>query len=312
MRNLYWILITVFLVGCYEDEKIVPSEGQENYFQLPQGNHDYDSVIMNYHNLYGFYMLYDFQPEDVYWTGTNWDEYLGGGNISDRDGIGADLFVRQADPAYVGKLLDLTETVFLKHYTDELLKKMPLEFYFCSKLNKIGSSGDTSQIHVYRNFHCMAVNWGGVEIDTMGRGLKMDYQRALNFEFLTYLNESETFELCEDFVSVCDYKYAYLRGEQLFAKGYLNASSLVVNNVSASQINDFQAYMELLAIPLEILEGEPAPILDYQAQSTPPLEGCLNPKRDVNGLVRKKYEILVKYFQEEYGLDVAGWQRPDF
>ena len=34
--------------------------------------------------------------------------------------------------------------------------------------------------------------------------------------------------------------------------------------------------------------------------------GILNPVKDVNGLIRKKYEILVNSFKENYGIDLQA------
>lgn len=317
-RWIYLLIVTGCLVSCYEDETIIPGTESEQYFTLPQGDHDYDDKIVEYFEKYNFYILYDFKPEDVYWTGTNWDEYLGSGNIGDRDNIGDDLFVAPALPDRAGELLDMCENLFFSYYPDSLLQRMPTEFFLCSRLCEIGMIfdpmlgyvSDSARINVYRNFHCMAVNGGSMEIDTMGRRMKMEFQQDVNSEFLTYLNEQGVFEMSEDFTDVCDYKYQNLRGEALFAAGYVS-SSLVWNNVAQSKTRDFEAYLKMLAIPLEILEGEPAPIITYEEQNNPPLAGALNPKRDVNGLVRKKYEILIRYFKESYGIDTEGFQKPN-
>lgn len=306
-------------MACYDDETIVPGTESERYFTLPQGEHDYDETIMEYNDKYGFYILYDFKPEDVYWTGTNWDEYLGSGNLVDRDNIGDNLFVAPALPERAGELLDMCENLFFNHYPDSLLKRMPLEFFLCSRLCEIEQVYDATleqtvydslRLNVYRNFHCLAVNGGSWEIDTMGREMKMKFQQDINTEFLTYLNEQGVVELCEEFTEVCDYRYQYLQGEALFAAGYLTGTSLVFNSVPNSKIADFAAYLKLITIPLEVLEGEPAPIGSTSTErSNPPLEGVF--KRDVNGLVRKKYDILIRYFTEKYGIDMQGLQKPN-
>ena len=40
--------------------------------------------------------------------------------------------------------------------------------------------------------------------------------------------------------------------------------------------------------------------------STNTYVGILNPVKDVNGLIRKKYEILVNSFKENYGIDLQA------
>lgn len=53
------------------------------------------------------------------------------------------------------------------------------------------------------------------------------------------------------------------------------------------------------------LEGEPAVLSQYSNDLYLNYTGVLNPKRDSNGLVRKKYEIIVDYIENDLGIDLS-------
>ena len=217
----------------------------------------------------------------------------------------------------------MCEKAFFDLYPEEYMDYIPLRFLLCSKLERVFTAGteyidgvahvvrDTAKRHAYCAFNRFAVNWGSAEIDTMGRASKLEFSREINGEFLTYLHSVEPFEQCDEFTTVSSYAYAYLYGERLFERGFLKGGVLVNQNVAQSKLNDFASYLELITIPLEILEAEPAPLASAY-DGAPSLVGCLNPKRDVNGLCREKYEILLKYFKDNYGIDTDKWKNPDF
>ena len=319
------------LCGCYSEDDIVATEGSELQFTFPQGNHDYDDRIMAYYDKYGFYILYDFEDRELYWNNTQWDQsFLGTDKYT--DGVQGSLLGEEADTLYVGKLLDLCENLFFRHYPDELLEQMPVQFLLCSELKNVqnahliyGPDGlpikdeegnyirvyDTVRLHTYAGFNRFAVNGASAEIDTMGTTMKANFQRAVNSVILTYLNETKgAFEICEEFTEVSNYSGNYLSsGDTIFYRGFLNRNTLVNKNPEQTKINDIAAYLNLLAMPLEVLEGEPVRVSDW---GNPPMEGMLNPKRDKYGLIRKKYDILIDYFRDVYGIDTEAWQHPSY
>ena len=326
MKWIYLLVCAAFLASCNEEDDITPREGGEVFYTLPQGNHDYDDKIVEYYNKYGFYILYKFGEKDLYWNNTGWAKSMveeeGFYYVSEATG---DLLGEPADPEYVGPLLKLIENNMFNIYPEDYLYHLPLRFLLCSSMGKVVSAGiqyvdgvaitlrDTLVRYAYCNFNRFAVNGASETIETMSSYEKSDLLGEANGEFMNLLYSNDLFELCEEFTTISDYTYAYLTGENLFKRGFLAYGTLVSNNPTQSHINDFEDYMKLITIPLEVLEGEPAPISssNYQSTINPPLQGALNPKRDVNGLVRQKYEILIKYFKEKYGIDTDRWQYPD-
>lgn len=312
MKRLIVLITTIlgfsFLVGCYSEDDIVPKEGGEMAFLLPQGHEPYDWEIVEWFEKYNFYTLYKFSERDLYWNNTTWTKF-----VTEAGGAG-DLLGEPADPDYVGKQWDLCKQVFLNHYPDELLKMMPFKFLLCSELWRGVSRYDymikemvydTVRRPAYKSFDLIAMNYGGPEIDTISRATKMELQQALNTIFLTHLNTKEVFEIPEEFTSVSTYKYdAKMVGKKLLENGYLHHTSVLKDNVPQSKKNDFLAYLEMLTIPVEILDGVPPVSYD---SFDPSVTGCL--KYD---MVKKKYNILIKYLKDKYDINTEGFQHPSF
>ena len=112
-----------------------------------------------------------------------------------------------------------------------------------------------------------------------------------------------------EFATFSNYTYKYYSGEELFKHGFLSGWTLQNGDKEASISRDFASFMKLVALPLKVLEAEP----DYDSgdANDPSLTGALNPSRDINKLVRKKYEVIVKYLRER-GIDVDRMQYPEF
>ena len=70
MRYLLTIILGLFLwTGCNDDdETLVPSTEPEFRYVLPQGNHDYDTKIVNWYEDCGFYILYKYEDKDVFYN----------------------------------------------------------------------------------------------------------------------------------------------------------------------------------------------------------------------------------------------------
>ena len=40
MKWIYLLLVLAFVAGCNDEDELTPSEGEETFYKLPQGNHD--------------------------------------------------------------------------------------------------------------------------------------------------------------------------------------------------------------------------------------------------------------------------------
>ena len=324
MKWIYLLVCMAFLAGCNEEDDITPREGGEFFYTLPQGDHDYDDKIVEYRDKYGFYILYEYKEKDLYWDNTSWSKSM----VEEEDfywmsNNSGDLLAAPADPDYVGVLLDLLEVNMFNLYPEEYLYNFPVRFLLCSSMGKVLRAGgeyvdgvyvtlrDTLDRYAYAGFNRFIVSGAGADIETMSTLEKSTLVGEANGEFMSILYNKGLFELSEEFASISSYTYSYIPpGEQLFARGFL-ANGILVRDPEQAKLNDFKSYMKLVTLPLEVLEAEPDPLSYYELQINPPLKGALNPKRDVNNLCRQKYEALIKYFKEVYGIDTDKWQYPD-
>lgn len=323
-----WRYISVLLLGfslttgCNQEDDIIPTEGTEKAFVLPQGDHDYDEDLVTYYKKYGFMPVYQFTTRDIYWNNTEWI----GGDLHPVEGEGK-LIVEEGDPEYVGKQWDLCKKVFLDAYPDNLLKQMPLKFYMCRKLGErkitkwLGDDEkgwgiweyDTVQMMACSGYDYIAANLASPAIDTISDETKLKFSKELNALFMTYLQKKKEgiFTAPEEFFKVHSYSPSYgttqyIYNTQANQYGFVTGNFyLTKGKEEQAKQKDFADYMLLITVPLEQLEKYvPA------TYASSPMEGALHPMRDTRGYIRKKYEILIKYMKEEVGINTDVWQYP--
>lgn len=184
------IILAALVIGCNDEDDINPRQENEMTYQLPQGNHDYDEIIVDWYNKYKFYTLYKFTARDMYWNNTAWEQgfFL--------PGEGGNLLGKTADPDFVGYQLDLLQQTLFDLYPDSMLVYMPLKVLLCSELWKtgshfdydvMGSVDDSTAISAYKGFDYFAMNGGNPKITSMTPDDKIDMQIALNSMFLERL-----------------------------------------------------------------------------------------------------------------------------
>lgn len=278
------------MVGCYEEEPLTPTEGLEFRYTVPQGNHDYDVKIVDWYEKNGFYILYKFDPKDIYfnvsyWTGPMYDSLRGDwkGNIA----------AAVAEEEYVGKQLKFVEDIFLNFYSDTILNTwMPMKLLLCSQLKK---PNGTKSIEMVGGLDFIAVDYGSAEIEDLlaDETRILQFKNDLHYLFFDRLIEQKKLVAPEEFMMVSEYGK---RAEQknMFSLGFLDSGTEI--KVETDLRNYIKAitsfsYDELTA---ETEDG------DYT------MIGILNPKKDVNGLIRKKYDALIHYFQNTLHMDLQA------
>ena len=300
MKSVVFLICSVWLlIGCQDDEDpIIPREAGEKSYQLPQGNHDYDPTIVEWYNKYHFYVLYRFEKKDVYWNNTVWTEGF-------NELHSGELLAAPADERYVGSQLEVLQNSLIDIYPDSLLECMPLKILLCSELWKTkytyhypeGNVRDSSALLVCKGFDFFALNGGGEKTGLPDETTDLQYLKELNILFLQHLQSKDKIGMPESFGEVSDYTWVmYMDAATAFSKGFINPYVLDKDK-KVSQEQDFVQYLELITLPLPLLESEPDKSGDYSIK--PSLIGALNPKRDVNGLVRRKYNILIQYLKEK-------------
>ena len=324
--SFLFVICALFLwVGCDKEDDIKVSEGLEVSYALPQGNHDYDEDIMVWYDKYGFYTLYIYENKDIYWSNTEWDERF---EEYGKDG-GGSLKAKMADEDYVGEQLEMFEYSFLSVYPDSLITHyMPLKVLSCSELwsTRWNAYYDWTigemvrklvydTIWAYEGWDYIAINGAGSEMNTRDMDSQMRFSYELNTIFIKRLYKTGKIEMTEEFTSVSDYSVnEHLTGPIVFTRGFLADNPLGHSSVINRQKAVFEEYLNLVGMPLGMLEGTPDTRYDwgYDEETGYPMKmsivGALHETRDVNGLVRKKYEAVIKILKE-LGVDTDRLQK---
>lgn len=281
------ILGVVLAVGCYDEDALTSTETPEYNYTLPQGDHPYDAKIVDWFDRCGFYILYKFEPRDAYWNIRTW---LG----ADADGATYLSFLAPpANEAYVDGMLDVLERKMLNFYPDTMLRRcMPIKVLLCDSIRK--SSSDPGYLF---QFDCLLLSGAKGKLQSK-QPSEMDVLKSgLNYDFLERLRTNGKITLSDEFFTVSSYNETYdSKTKVVYSYGYINTWSQ-----KKGKDYDWKEFVEaIVKTPYKELTAEPdSP--DYAWQD---FKGILHEKRDVKGLIRKKYDIMIRYFKDMYGVDL--------
>lgn len=317
MKRKCFVILCIVLLGvsCYKKEgKLSPSNDPEDLISLPQGNHAYDDVIMEWYSKYGFTALYIFTDRNIYWNNETW---LQGDDDRTMDSTvgGGDEVGEPGDQGYVGEWCDMFETLFLDHYSDSLLADvMPFRVFICSGLwtaekDLVSDTYVYEKIWIYEGWDNIAVNGASSYIcDSLTRQDQLDFSQVLNGYFIQKMAEKDMFSIPVEFYQESDYSNsASISGLELFKNGYVKQVEYFSRQDKESyKKGDLQAFMELMAYPLDYLEkGELEEIGSYDTE--PSLSGLF--RRPEAAKVKKKYDVLLKVLKE-MGIKMEDIQNP--
>lgn len=296
-RLIFIVLSLLFWVGCYEEEPLTPTEGLEFKYTVPQGDHDYDARIVDWYEKNGFYILYKFDPKDIYfdisyWSGSLFDSLRGNW----MSGIASSV----AEEEYVDRQLQLVEDVFLNFYSDTVLSNwMPMKILLCSKLEK-----NKNSIEAISGLDLIAVKYGSSEIeDLLADETKLiKFKNNMHMLFFQRIIDQKKLVAPKEFAELSEYGMKVDK-KDMFKLGFIENNYGMEMNVSA----DFMSYVKAVfsysydELNAEMGEG------DYT------VVGILNPNKDVNGLIRRKYDVLINYFRETLHMDlqaIGNYRKP--
>lgn len=354
---LYILAMGVFgWLGCGDDdESLTPSDLDEYELIIPQGNHDYDTKIVDFYNSTGVYILYKFSDREVFFNvNSAWSKYyvdtlsitmyytLGEfywlednvlysaqGEVaplgtSYKDGLRWEAVqegnqvavtnqyltkngnheVNEANEAYVGEQLDLLDNLLLGFYPDSVLRKaMPLKILLSQNLKRrnYGSGADQLDISYVTIFNNLIVSYGNEAIESLTLNQKKTFRSDLNFWFLT--ERMESFVSYDEFYAVSDYSSLGTSTApsttQYYGLGFLGTRT---GGRLTTQAADLQAFIwMIISTPYATLTEEPA----SDAYNATDYTGILHAKKDKNGLIRQKYDLLIREFGKQ-GVDLQA------
>ena len=172
---------------------------------------------------------------------------------------------------------------------------MPIKLLLCSKLTE----GFNYKVYpkIFRSgFDFLAVSYGSEEFETLTPHQIDLLKDTINLSFLTRLKENKKIAMSEDFLAVSTYKEKPVRDTVMYSYGYLSTSS-----GEQSRDTDWKDFIKaIVKNPYEYLTAEPKD-KDYRT-----FQGILHEKKDKNKKIRQKYDILIRYFKEAYGVDLQA------
>ena len=311
-RNIYLYLIlllqVVFVTACYNEDDLTPS-GIESRYMVPQGNHDYDATIVDFYEKYGSCLLYKFTDKDTYWTPSEWMN--GALGEEGKDGY----IVSPADEAYVGEQLELLQDTWFSSYSDEFLSAfLPVKIMLCSSIDSVCMTWvfepefmtiyTSKKVGAWYNYDNICVSYGSEEVTQMTEADVAAFRSKVNRIFIESMKGREVTVPTKEFEEMSDYNVdniGYMSPPELWALGVPIARSY---NVSVE--NDWEAFMLMMVnYPESFLTREPVFNSEWDTTEAN-WDGILNPVKDVNGLLKARYDYVRNYFIENYNMDLQS------
>ena len=313
LRYLFVMLAFCGFIGCADDnEDLKPSPGLEWFYELPQGNHEYDKKIVEWRDKYGVYVLYNYDVNDVYWSGTSWIGWNGQWGY----GTNGTLDVTLPDTNYVGQMVDLLDEIFFssrENQAEMVTEYVPKRIFICSTANTLdgwtdNTTGedfiDTTSNQFYTGYGSLIVAganrdfWEDLSEEKRQDSID-DLTWAMNLWYLeTLLGDNAIEYPLEEFAAVsADYygvttdgRYGVygstlttkLLGEQRFELGFLHVDIPRKETLEDQIAFDWECYWNMVMnVPMDSLT-DPEPYA-YWNPETPPdrynfagIEGGMN------------------------------------
>lgn len=305
------VCLTILLTAsCDNGDSTLEPSGIKDTFTLPQGDHDFDTTIVNFYKQYGTYILYKFTDKDAYWTPSGWKNgVVGIDSVGGTDGY----IVKPADERYIGKQLELLKELWISSYSEKFLKAfLPVKILLCSEVDSLkreyvftptfATNYVPQSVGAWYNYYNICVNYGNNAIETMTAADRNLFKGKITRAFMQSISDRDLITSPSDFAEITNYNNLSedKTNPALWTKGtflYSDFSSQTANK-------DWYIFMRMMMFHSEdFLTRAPSAINDYDT-SEAAWEGILNPAKDTNGLLKKKYDIVRNYFIKNYDMDL--------
>lgn len=266
----FFILLLSIIAGCGKEDSIKPDE-LKPAFTLPQGNHAYDKQILDFYNTYGCYILYKFKEQDFQWNITHAIPYV------------AD----QGDENYIAQSLHALDEHLFRYYPSSFLKAaLPYKIILSSRIREVDLFLDTldNPINSVATASHFAFGRAGSSLATMTvdelKAMKSDLHKAFWDQAVGFNKVSlpPAFLTATNYVDVLSWTKAQY--------GVFMSDG----DDSANPHTDFLGFIEVATSKtLQQLE-----------------QGLFLPQNDPKGKYRLKYNIIVNYYKQNYGIDLQA------
>ena len=281
MKKIYWLMfVALGMLACAEDSKLgeIPSLTQE--YTLPQGNSPADDRIVDLHDKYGTFVLYEYIEADLKWLQVDVNNTWG------------DYEYTQPNPLYAGNVLDLLGECWFRFYPAEFHEKfMPYKIFLTSTLKYVAFTGAETMMNSRVVQTQMVVSHCSEEVKNMTQADKVAFKNDLQSKLWgSWLSK---FDIPGEFYGVSNYygkassdptnwNYARERGFVADSKGTEWSTQDPWPSSTLSESADLDAFLSGMR---NRTSEEWAEDLTYP-------------------LVKKKYDILRNYFLEKFNFDI--------
>lgn len=264
--RLFYLVIAVVILAACQKEAALSPSPVKLDYTLPQGSNSYDDSIVALNKKYNVYILYKFSQADYAYSFTD---------------VKTDTAFMPL-PNYISTgLRFLYEHVF-NTYTEAFMQKtMPYKILLADSISKssirnvTGFSATTSML---------AVAWANPQLSQKTPTELKQLRGWMHRFYMERAYRAGSLMVPDDFAALAPF-YANLNATTKYAAGVVAQHG---NELNLAQ--DFLAYIEMIT-----------------KNSNAELEATLfKPNIDTKGLIRKKYNIILHYFQQEYGMDLQA------
>ncbi|MBO9633885.1 MAG: hypothetical protein J7578_12280 [Chitinophagaceae bacterium] len=296
------VLACVLLaIACRKDNNpVVISEKKQQRFQLPQGNSAFDTKIVDYYNRYNSYILYKFSDIDFNYAFSYNLADPPNGNITPRTGP---VLIRCGDSIAIQSALDFMEQYWFSFYPEDFKKRCLPSKILLAGLIYNTTWNATAKIYDTPRVNPVTIPIEGADhitlpkIDTAFNSYslsnKLLLKSQLNRTFLKHLmypsisTMPPLVPLPDQFHKISDYTLGVLTNANKYKYGFL---TVYAGNRSPDPMTDMVNYLDTICT-------KPKAALDAW---------MLNPNVDSLGFTRRKYDLLINYFKNNYNVDIQA------
>ncbi|WP_143310041.1 hypothetical protein [Chitinophaga vietnamensis] len=269
MRIYFLIATLAILSACHKEAAITPDPVRPIYI-LPQGHQSYDDSIVAFHKQYGSYILYKFTQHDF--------DY----NYIDRRTDTAYV----ADTAYIPQALAFLKSQLFNCYPESFLQKtLPFKILLARQI--VDTIGATKAFAATGSMLAF-----GYANSTLPQQTPEQLRQLRGLAHRNYMERAyrvANIAIPDDFMSTAPSSYGSVGNDNRYALGVVD---------SVAQFSELNVATDLLGY-VQMITGH-----SYDELSSP--GHPLSPDVDVNGLVMKRYTIVVNYFINMYGVDLQA------
>jgi hypothetical protein len=271
------LLLCIFS-SCHKEASPVPDKVPD-FYTLPQGNQPYDDSIVAFHQKYGSYILYKFTQRDLTYS---YNYYL-------------PVTYGPANPAWIKNTLAYFRSECLDFYPESFLQKtMPFKIMLAAYFDSSYVLGEviTPMGRALTGFCAtrgtLGIGWTDSTLSQQSPARLKQLRGFLHRSYMQQAVLSGAIEIPAAFKKYSPDSYLPFGGNEP-AGGMIEGISAALGK-DANVVWDFSCYICAIT-------GHTKAELDAT---------ILNPAYDTKGLIQLKYNAVINFYRDNYGVDLQA------